>query len=169
MATALTFRMCLIAVLHSSCSVPHLFPSSFFMAECTWCCLDVAWVSIDFFSLCCVNRCLMQEFRRTHSFAGAHCSFFVSSTSPSLFIPHKKNQPISAWRSLGNPCMLVSLSRTPRSCIALNQSSRMDDNLAWISLNCEENISVTDSLEHKKPVFMHPENVGIKRCAIMEF
>lgn len=90
MATALTFSMCLIAVLHSSCSVPHLFPSFFFMAECTWCCLDVAWVSIDFFSLCCVSRCLMQEFRRTHSFAGAHCSFFVSSTSPSLFIPHKK-------------------------------------------------------------------------------
>lgn len=68
-----------------------LFSCFHFMVEYTCCCLGIAWVSIDFFPLCCVGRCLMQGFRDRQGFVLALCTFSMFSPSSTLFILHKKH------------------------------------------------------------------------------
>lgn len=72
-------------------SSPHLllfvlspfFSCFIFTVEYTWCSLSIAWVTIDFSSLCSLVGCLTQEFSDTQGFVVALWSFSTSSVRPS--------------------------------------------------------------------------------------
>lgn len=77
-------------------SLSFVFSCFVFTVECTWCCLSIAWVAIDFPSLCSVGGCMMLKFRGTQDSVVALCSFFMSSP---WFQPIHKSQkmPLSQF------------------------------------------------------------------------
>ncbi len=83
-------------------SLSFVFSCFVFTVECTWCCLSIAWVAIDFPSLCSVGGCMMLKFRGTQDSVVALCSFFMSSP---WFQPIHKSQKM--------PCLSLPPTRRP--------------------------------------------------------
>lgn len=67
-----------------SLSLAFFFSCFIFTVGYTWCCLGLAWVSIDFSSLCSLGGCLTQGFSDTRSFVVALYSFSLSPIQSSL-------------------------------------------------------------------------------------
>lgn len=94
----------------SKCSSLSLFFTCFiFTVGSTWCRLNLAWVSIDFLSLCSPGGCLAQEISDTHSRAGALYSFSASLVCSSLSY-HKSIffSPIFSRAAIFRRCPLSS-------------------------------------------------------------
>lgn len=154
------------------CSLPFLI-SSFalslfscfvFTVEYTWCCLNIAWVCIDFSSRCSVGGCLTQEFRNSQGFLEALCTFPLRS---SLSIHHKNALSLCAahltWCPL-NVASLASQSGAHGACVTFHKSSMMHWNLSQSLLNGEENILVIDSRAPWKSMYIKQfENVEIQQ------
>lgn len=64
-----------LPLLSSSFALSFFFSCFVFTVEYTWCCLGIAWVGIDFSSLCSVGGCLAEEFRDTQGFVVAFVPF----------------------------------------------------------------------------------------------
>lgn len=143
-------------------SSPHLllfalspFYSCFiFTVEYTWCSLSIAWVTIDFCSLCSLGGCLTQEFSDTQGFVVALWSFSLSSVRPAYpYITKMSHRFRTAYLSgypLNTGCTGSSLE-PHRSGMTFHWSSRMH---SAVFLNGEKNIPVIYSTAPSKAMYI---------------
>lgn len=145
-----------LPLLVSSCALSLVFSCFVFTVEYTWYCLGLAWVGIDFSSLCSVGGCLTQEFRDPRGFVVALLFLFHVLT---LAQPIRTSQkcsispcrpPDSLWIL---PSQCHSLEHTGQSWLS-TAGAAVCTQISAKSLKGEENIPVMDFRATQKPMYI---------------